>query len=252
MPKLTQAIRKVQDEQRKSGKPLAVVLAGHNGSGKSTMWYRQLASRFQIPLINADRMMMSILPEAPGDDRLPKWASELRDSNQSWMHVAQQGVKAFVAHAMVANVPFAMETVFSHWKSRPDGSIESKIDLIHEMQEAGYYVLLIFVGLTSSDLSIARVSTRVALGGHAVPDTKLRSRFPRTQRAINAAVSVADAAILTDNSREPKHAFTVCRIQLREEEIYDRRNAKRHASTEISAWLDTVCPNYGDSQRGAT
>lgn len=40
-------------------KPLAVIVAGHNGSGKSTMWYDYLVDEIHLPLLNADRMMMS-------------------------------------------------------------------------------------------------------------------------------------------------------------------------------------------------
>src|SRR5690242_16578283 len=129
MMPLDDAVRKVQTSQQQANKPLAVVLAGHNGSGKSTMWYRRLAGTFQIPLINADRMMLSILPEekkAP----LPQWARHLRDNDASWMQVAQKGVEGFVALAMAQKAPFAMETVFSHWRKRSDGSFESKIDRI--------------------------------------------------------------------------------------------------------------------------
>jgi len=43
---------------------VAFVLAGHNGSGKSTLWYSRLAESLRMPLVNADRMMMSILPDA--------------------------------------------------------------------------------------------------------------------------------------------------------------------------------------------
>ena len=126
MTGLAHAVTAVRKAQKKSGKPLAVVLAGHNGSGKSTLWYGHLANSFQIPLVNADRMMMSILPEVQKGRCLPSWASTIRDSNESWMQVAQKGVQAFVAQAMANNVPFAMETVFSHWKKRADGTIESK------------------------------------------------------------------------------------------------------------------------------
>ncbi|MDT0510170.1 hypothetical protein [Novosphingobium sp. MMS21-SN21R] len=58
---------------------------------------------------------------------------------------------------MRAKVPFAMETVFSYWEEQPDGTVLSKIDLIEDMQRAGYFVLLFFVGLTNSELSILRV-----------------------------------------------------------------------------------------------
>jgi predicted ABC-type ATPase len=63
------------------------------------------------------------------------------------MQVAQKGVELFVAQAMAHNVPFAMETVFSHWKELHNGKIESKIDRIKQMQKANYFVLLFFVGL---------------------------------------------------------------------------------------------------------
>lgn len=241
MQTIPAAIDDVLKTQRESEKPLSVVLAGHNGSGKSTLWYKRLAGSLQIPLVNADRMMLSILPEVREGQRLPAWASRLRDENVSWMRVAQDGVQAFVTHAMVNKVPFAMETVFSHWVERPDGSFESKIDLIRHMQEAGYFVLLIFVGLTSSALSIARVQTRVATGGHNVPVSKLRSRFPRTQMAIRAASHVADATVMVDNSRKLTQAFTLCRVQLQADVVYDRRHGGR-VPPEISAWLDTVCP----------
>ena len=38
------------------------------------------------------------------------------------MRVAQNGVQAFVAQALSQGVPFAMETVFSHWVEHADGT----------------------------------------------------------------------------------------------------------------------------------
>jgi len=241
MPKLSSAIDQVLTAQKKSKKPLAIILAGHNGAGKSTMWYKSLSKRLQIPLINADRMMLSILPELePG--QLPKWARKIRDADPSWMKVAQNGVQAFVAHAMASGVPFAMETVFSHWREFERGRVESKIQLIEELQAAGYFVVLLFVGLSSDQLSIGRVHTRVSEGGHGVTATKLRSRFPRTQIAIGRAVFVADAAILTDNSRAPSRAFTVCQVRLKKRVIFDIRQAMKRIPRAISAWMDVVAP----------
>lgn len=242
MTLLVGAVDHVLKEQKSSKKPLAIVLAGHNGSGKSTMWYKHLADQFQIPLINADRMMLSILPEVAPGDKLPGWASSLRDEDKSWMKVAQQGVQAFVVQAMANKVPFAMETVFSHWQPDGNGGFESKIDLIKDMQAAGYYVILFFVGLSNVQLSMARVSTRVAEGGHNVDGKKLIERFPRTQNAIKLASSVADSAILVDNSRESSKAFTVCRIQMLEQEVFDLRNNKGKKSPVVLEWLNVVNP----------
>ncbi len=242
MTGLPDAVSDVLKAQDASGKPLAIVLAGHNGSGKSTLWYKRLASTIQIPLVNADRMMMSILPEVAPGKKLPEWASDLRDNDASWMTVAQKGVEAFVAQAMARTVPFAMETVFSHWREHPDGTIESKIDLIRQMQAAGYFVVLIFVGLSSVQLSIARVSTRVQQGGHSVAADALARRFPRTQRAIREAASVSDAALLLDNSQTQEQAFTVCHVRLGIQQLFDVRDTDEEVPQAILSWLNIVSP----------
>jgi predicted ABC-type ATPase len=241
MTGLISAVYRILQVQIASGKPLAIIVAGHNGSGKSTMWNEVLAPRIQIPLVNADRMMMSILPE-PQQGRLSQWAADLRDRDPGWMRVAQKGVEAFVIQAMAHQVPFAMETVFSHWQAMPDGTISSKIDRMTEMQKAGYFVLLLFVGLSNSLLSTARVQTRIAQGGHAVEHVKLTERFPRTQQAIKAAIPIADAAILMDNSRARDRAFTVCRIQVRTDIVFDLRDDGVTLPIEIGDWLNIISP----------
>lgn len=236
--------------QKKNNRPLAVILAGHNGSGKTTLWNAHLADMLQIPLINADRMMLSILPEIKQGQRLPDWATQIRDQNESWMQVAQKGVEAFVAQSMEKKVPFAMETVFSHWKVNKDGSIESKIDKIKQLQEHGYFVLLLFVGLTNTELSIARVQMRVSNinSGHDVPIPKLIARFPRTQKAIAQALNVADASILVDNSRKPERAFTLCHLKYQKKIIFDIRDkSKDPIPAEIEEWLKIVCPRTSGS-----
>lgn len=206
------------------------------------MWYRHLADTLQIPLINADRMMLSILPEAGEDGFLSPWAASLRDTNESWMRVAQNGVQAFVAQALSQGVPFAMETVFSHWRELPDGTFESKVDLIRQMQEAGYFVLLLFVGLSSEQVSIGRVATRTDEGGHDVAVRKLIERFPRTQQAIQQAAPVADATVFLDNSRTKKEAFTVVRVQLGGTQRFDIRTTSAGAPSEIEIWMSKACP----------
>lgn len=203
--------------------PVAIVLAGHNGSGKSTLWYGRLADTLQIPLVNADRLTLSLLPEPNADRELRPWASRLRDEDQRWHKLAQDGVQLFMGLAMDQGMPFAFETVFSHLQKQPDGSYQSKVDVIHNLQKHGYYVVLLFVGLASVELSILRVSTRRLKGGHDVPEDKLRSRFPRTQQAIGMAAGVADLTLMFDNSRDEKHAFTLVRAQRKEELLYDCR-----------------------------
>lgn len=226
------------------GRPAAFVLAGHNGSGKSTLWYERLVTKLQMPLINADRLTTSILPAPDQAGMLPFWAQRLRDEDFRWQELSQLGVKAFKRLVMDQRIPFAFETVFSHWRQREDGSFESKADDIVELQEAGYFVVLLFVGLTSAALSAARVLTRRQQGGHAVPHDKLLSRFPRTQAAIEHAAPIADMAIFFDNSRTTDEAFALVRVQRGTQVLFDCRDASYGVSPDLlrvaSVWLPKV------------
>ncbi len=235
-------------------KPMAVVLAGHNGSGKTSLWTQRLSDDLQIPLINADRLTESILPPRDGDGRLPTWAQHLRDTNTEWQYLSQQGVKAFLTVAMDRKLPFAFETVFSHWERKADGTHESKGDVIRDLQDRGYFVLLLFVGLQNVAISIVRVASRQAKGGHAVPLEKLVQRFPRTQQAIgHAALAIADMTVMFDNSRKEGKAFSLVRAQRKNHVLFDCRDPKYKINPALrdvaDSWLTKVAGPWIESHR---
>ena len=145
---------------------------------------------------------------------------------------------------MAQKMPFAFETVFSHWKKLPDGSYESKADVIRQLRYAGYFVVLLFVGLAIPELSILRVQMRQSQGGHGVPEDRLRARFPRTQLAIRYAAPLAHRTLMFDNSRSLKDAFTLVRAQKGHKVIYDCRldPAAKVLSLVANVWLQHVAP----------
>lgn len=222
-----------------AGQPIAYVVAGHNGSGKSTLWKERLAPDIHVPLVNADRLMMSILPDPVGG-HLPGWARTLRDTDERWMKLTQRSVQSFIDLIIDQRMAFAFETVFSHWVEKPDGTFESKIDLITKLQARGYVVALLFVGLASSDLSI----TRVARGGHSVDPRRLRDRFPRTQAAVRHASHVADATLMFDNSQDGA-GFRLALVRTPTRVTYDLRDdrsVRRNTRALAASWLDVVAP----------
>jgi predicted ABC-type ATPase len=228
-------------------KPLAIVLAGHNGSGKSTLWYDKLADQLRIPLVNADRLTLSILPPAIDQKQtLRSWAANLRDNDERWQKLSQDAVQRFVDLIMQQHLSFAYETVFSYLERQSDGSYKSKVDTIVALQKAGYFVVLVFVGLASAELSILRVNTRRLQGGHDVPEVKLRQRFPRTQEAIRLAAPQADMTFMFDNSRAIDKAFSLVRIQAKASVLYDCRDAAFSLEQELldvaTTWLSKVAP----------
>jgi predicted ABC-type ATPase len=88
-----------------------------------------------------------------------------------------------------------------------------------------------------------RVQTRKDRGGHGVLTETLHKRFGRTQKAISDALTVADAAILTDNSYGPERAFTLGRLQQKRTCLFDVR---RHPDPPAAAveWLSVVSPEH--------
>jgi predicted ABC-type ATPase len=226
-------------DQTRGPRPVAFVLAGHNGAGKSTLWYSRLAGSLRMPLINADRMMMSILPDADArTGHIPAWAQQLRDDDEKWQVLSQEGVRAFKSLVMDQRMPFAFETVFSHWQPLPGGGHASKADDIRAMQQAGYFVVLLFVGLVSVDMSVFRVSTRKQQGGHDVDRKKLVARFPRTQAAVGHATQIANMTLMFDNSRSEKNAFALVRAQARKKILFDARDPQFDVDPELRAVCD--------------
>lgn len=231
-------------------KPMAIVLAGHNGSGKFTLWRDKLGPTLQMPLLNADNLTSSILP---AQSPLPSWAQKLRNDDDRWARLSQEGVRAFKTLVMREGLPFAFETVFSHYIEHPGGRIESKADDILEMQHEGYFVVLVFVGLAHVSLSVTRVAQRVEQGGHNVPLNRLLARFGRTRLAIGHAAPIADATLMFDNSLGGQLGFSLARVQRRRDVLFDvrRENARVHPHIRKLAggWLDAVCPAASREER---
>lgn len=141
---------------------------------------------------------------------------------------------------------FGFETVFSDWRPQCDGTIASKIDTIKSLQQEGYFVVLLFVGLASLQISVARVSPRKQQGGHDVPLARLKDRFPRTRLAISEAAPIADMTLMFDNSLDVTKAFRLARVQRGPAVLYDCRHPEYRVRRDLRGtaglWLDAVCP----------
>lgn len=220
------------------------MLAGHNGSGKSTLWSDRIAPKVQVPLINADRLITSILPPALPSGHLEPWAAKLRDGDARWQTLAQDGVSTFMGLVMDRKMAFGFETVFSHIRELADGRFETKIDIIQRLRANGYFVVLIFVGLATVDLSIMRVSSRVEKGGHDVPLDRLKARYPRTQKVVGMAAGVADMTIMFDNSLTLDIGFSLARVQMNATLLFDCRDETYGVDADVRSvarlWLDKV------------
>ena len=74
---------------------------------------------------------------------------------------------------------------------------------LHHMdsaREVGFRVELYYVCVESPELALQRIRTRVASGGHHVPEPDVRRRFQRSQASLSAAISRSDEVRLYDNT----------------------------------------------------
>jgi len=155
-------------------KPEVIVFAGPNGSGKSTITrMAKTVGRY----INADEIKRATLCT---DIEAAQKAEQLRN-------------QAIDEHA-----DFTFETVLS---------TERNLDLLHRAKEAGYFVRGIYVLTSDPYINIARVSARVALGGHDVPKDKILQRYDRALKLIPQLVEVCDILHIYDNTAEPFRIF---------------------------------------------
>ena len=156
--------------------PVIVVLAGSNGSGKTT-FYTEFIAGTGIPFVNADNIARSLQPNTP----------------EAIGYEAARVTEVFRRDLVSRKVSFCMETVFSD----PKGD---KVEFLRDAQSNGYFVCMIFIRIANVSLSQARVQQRVDTGGHDVPDDKLAARFERTLRNASAALQFVDFGLVLDNS----------------------------------------------------
>ncbi|WP_029145576.1 zeta toxin family protein [Microbacterium luticocti] len=154
--------------------PVLHLLAGPDGSGKSTYVERILQPVTHLPFVNA-----SIIAAE-------RWS----DSAAEHAYEASRVATAECSRLMAAGVSFITETVFSH---------PSKVEFVEDALAHDYLVQL-HVMLVPVELSVTRVADRIAHGGHAVPEQKIRERHARLWDLVARARALADRTEFFENS----------------------------------------------------
>lgn len=169
--------------------PNLLILAGPNGSGKTTFATLLLQHDWGKGCINLNA------------DEL---AQELGDwNNPLCIQQAQQLVWARLNQAFALRQDIIYETVFSH---------PSKLELIRRARELGYFVRLFFICTCSPRINVERVAERFAKGGHTVPGRKVNSRYHRALLYGAEAMHLVQRGYLYDNSRHSSaspHSFQI-------------------------------------------
>lgn len=157
------------------------IIGGCNGAGKTTASYTVLPDILQCKeFVNADEIARGLSPFNPSDMAIEAGRLMLKRINE----------------LLGKDETFAIETTLS---------TKSYINLVHQAQQKGYIVTLIFFWLRTPELALQRVAERVANGGHDIPAPTTRRRYVAgIYNLFNLYASEVDGWIVYDNSDTPR------------------------------------------------
>lgn len=162
-------------------KPKVLVIAGPNGSGKSTITqYLDIVGTYT----NADDIVSAT---GISNVRAAIQAGKLR------------------YHSISLNEDFTFETVLAS---------RHKLNILEKAKAERYFIECIFVLTVDPSVNVARVSARVALGGHDVEERLIRERYYQSLDNIKKLLVICDIVHVYDNTEEP-----VCIIKKHKEDI---------------------------------
>jgi predicted ABC-type ATPase len=157
---------------------MITVIAGVNGAGKSSILGENVRF-YGGEYFNPDEVAQSILKDNP------EYGIEHANS-EAWALNFEQ-----LKRAIANNEDYTFETTLGG---------NSITEALLNGMENGVLVRVLFCGLSSADLHIERVAARVARGGHAIPEEKIRERWSNSIHNMMLLVAKCHAVRVFDNS----------------------------------------------------
>lgn len=172
-------------------KPILIVIAGPNGSGKTTITSRLLKSEWleDAVYINPD----NVAQEKFGDWNSPDAVISAAQYCEEWRERCLSEKRSLI-----------FETVFSS---------AGKIDFVRRAIEAGYFVRIFFISTDNPTINSARIAKRVIEGGHDVPIAKIISRYVKSISNCAEVAREVDRLYVYDNSIEGEEARPIFRLK---------------------------------------
>ena len=161
-------------------KPTLCVIAGPNGSGKTTTTEQLLANEW-----GADSLYIN--PDNIAQNEFGGW------NNSDAVLKAAKRATELRYQCIEDRRDFVFETVFSS---------PEKLEFLSKAHEAGFFIRMFFVCTNTPEINVARIAKRYMNGGHEVPISKVISRYFRSLENIKKAIRFVNRAYIYDNSRE--------------------------------------------------
>jgi predicted ABC-type ATPase len=171
-------------------KPVLIVIAGPNGSGKTTITSKILHHEWLEDSVY-------INPDDVAQNKFGDWNSK-EAVLKSVKYCAQVREKCLNEHKSLI-----FGTVMS---------TDEKVTFIKKAKSLGYFVRLFFVCTASPAINAARVAGRVMEGGHDVPISKIISRYQSSIFNCGIVSKFVDRTYIYDNSIDNQEAKLLFRL----------------------------------------
>ena len=175
---------------KENHKPVLIVIAGPNGSGKTTITSKILKHEWleNALYINLDQV---------AQDRFGDW-----NSPEAVLQAAQY-CEEQREECLQQGQSLIFETVLSS---------DGKVDFIRRAHEAGYFIRIFFVSTAHPAINAARIAQRVMEGGHDVPIPKIISRYQKSILNCKRVAAIANRVYVYDNSVDDAEARLLFRM----------------------------------------
>lgn len=193
-------------------RPKLIIIAGPNGSGKTTFTPQMLQHDWSdgCLFINPDEIAKNEFGDWNSPAAVMKAVVKAQEMREKCLKTGQS---------------MLIESVFS----APD-----KLDFILRAKEADFFIRFFFIGTDSPEINAARVTRRVIHGGHEVPIAKIISRYSKSIANASTALLTADRGYVYDNSvtdRNPRILF-----RSKDGEVF-----KEYSDLKHHPWAQMMC-----------
>ncbi len=160
--------------------PTLCVVAGPNGSGKTSTTIQLLANEWSEGslYINPDNIAQEQFGDWNSPEAVLKAARYATDLRYKCLNEKRD---------------FVFETVFSS---------DEKLEFLRKAHESGFFIRFFFVCTSNPKINVSRITKRYLEGGHEVPISKIISRYFKSLENACEAIEFVDRAYIYDNSIE--------------------------------------------------
>ena len=160
--------------------PTICVVAGPNGSGKTSTTVQLLANEWSEGslYINPDNIAQEQFGDWNSPEAVLKAARYATDLRYKCLNEKRD---------------FVFETVFSS---------DEKLEFLRKAHESGFFIRFFFVCTSNPKINVSRITKRYLEGGHEVPISKIISRYFKSLENACEAIEFVDRAYIYDNSVE--------------------------------------------------